>query len=49
MNKEESENTPKKPTTLAEAAVNEAEARKLHNQNVNIPSNAWRKKNFFHR
>tara|TARA_X000000950_G_scaffold287591_1_gene400538 strand:- start:848 stop:997 length:150 start_codon:yes stop_codon:yes gene_type:complete len=49
MNKEQPENTPKKPTTLKEAAVNEAEARKLHNQNVNIPSNAWRKKNFYHR
>jgi hypothetical protein len=49
MNKEEPQNTPKKPTTLAEAAVHEAEARKLHNQNVNIPSNAWRKKNFYHR
>ncbi|MFL2876969.1 MAG: hypothetical protein ACJZ86_03870 [Pontiellaceae bacterium] len=29
--------------------LNDAEAQKKHNQNVNIESRAWREKNFYHR
>lgn len=39
-----------KPASLKELPqLNEAEAQKKHNQNVNIESRAWREKNFYHR
>ena len=39
-----------KHTSLKELPqLNDAEAQKKHNQNVNIESRAWREKNFYHR
>ena len=40
----------KKPTSLKELPqLNDAEAQKQHNQNVNDESRAWRENNFYHR
>ena len=39
-----------KPTSLKELPqLNDVEAQKKHNRNVNIESRAWREKNFYHR
>jgi hypothetical protein len=50
MNEPPNPSPDKKPSSLKEfPQLNEAEAQKLHNQNVNVESRAWREKNFYHR
>lgn len=39
-----------KPKTLKDLeSINDDDAQNKHNNNVNVESNAWRQKNFYHR